>query len=452
MRACDTRFTESKGSPPGMSIVQRPEPLSGHPEPERSPQRFTVSSRDIAILIALLAATTILSQFFRSALAVIAPELINDLNLSPRALGLANGGFFAALMIAQVAVGVAFDRIGPRKTVGALSILMTLGAALHALADNGPTLVAARVVTGIGCAGSFMSALVLVSAWMPPSRWSTGLSWVFGTSQIGILLAGAPLALATGVIGWRASFLGMAVLAAIAGVLFFTFVRDRPPGPPVATPPREHPGVLDGVRQIVAIPGILPVFALFGVAYAAVATVTGLWAGPYLKDVFGLDAPARGLVLTVMALLQMASVLLLGPLDRRFDTRKWLIVAGAAATLIFLAALAVIPRPPLWLAVTLLCAMNATTAYNTLLLTHMRAHFPDHLAGRGSTTGNISQLAGAAVLPILTGYIPAWFGSTDAGYALEAYRLIFATLAVSLAAGLSVYVVMARDIRPSDRM
>lgn len=435
-----------------MSTSQSLEPHSDHPEPDRTTQRFVVSARDIAILIALLAATTILSQFFRSALAVIAPELIHDLSLSPRALGLANGGFFAALMIAQVAVGVAFDKVGPRKTVGGLSILMTLGAALHALADDGLTLVAARVVTGIGCAGSFMSALVLVSAWMPPSRWSTGLSWVFGSSQIGILLAGAPLALATGVIGWRASFLGMAVMAAVAGVMFFVFVRDRPPGLPVTGPAPVQPGVFDGVRQIVAIRGILPVFALFGVAYAAVATVTGLWAGPYLKDVYGLDAPARGVVLTLLALMQMASVLVYGPLDRIFDTRKWLIVAGATATLASLTALACLPQPPLWLALTLLCAMNSTTAYNTLLLTHMRAHFPNHLAGRGSTTGNMAQLGGASVLPILTGFIPAWFGATDMGYAPEAYRLIFATLAVSLAAGLGVYILMARDIRPSDRM
>ena len=79
----------------------------------------SVTGRDIALLVALLATTTILSQFFRTALAVIAPELIHDLQLSPRMLGLANGGFFAALLVAQVAVGVAFDKIGPRRVVGA---------------------------------------------------------------------------------------------------------------------------------------------------------------------------------------------------------------------------------------------------------------------------------------------------------------------------------------------
>ncbi len=406
---------------------------------------------DILLLVGLLAATTILSQFFRTALAVIAPELILDLDLSPRMLGLANGGFFLSLLVAQVAVGVAFDRVGPRKTVGALAIFMTVGAALHALAYDGPTFVAARVVTGIGCAASFMSAVVLISAWLPPARWSTGLSWVFGTSQIGILAAGAPLAYATATVGWRATFLGAAMLAAMAGALFILFVRDRPPG---ASGPDAnglaHLGVLEGLRQIISIPGILPVFALFGVAYGAVATISGLWAGPYLKDIHGLDAPARGLVLTAMAAIQMASIFAFGPLDRRFNTRKGIIVTGGTVTLALMVTLAAVEAPPLWLAVALLSAISAASAYGSVVLAHMRAHFPNHLAGRGATTGNIAQLAGAAVLPILTGFIPGWFGPTNAGYAPEAYRLIFASLAASLAVGLTIYIVGARDIRPRE--
>ena len=427
-------------------------PLSELTAAPAAPARPAVTSRDIALLIALLAATTILSQFFRAALAVIAPELIADLSLSPRMLGLANGGFFAALLVAQVAVGVAFDRVGPRKTVAALSVLMTAGAALHAVATDGPTLVAARLVTGFGCAASFMSALMLVSAWMPPARWSTGLSWVFGSSQLGILLAGAPLALAAGIAGWRTAFLGMSALAAAAGLLFFIFVRDKPPGyvAPLSDP-QLRPSAWDGLRQVLRIPRILPVFALFGVAYASVATVSGLWAGPYLKDIYNLDAAQRGLVLTAMAALQMVSVLVVGPLDRIFNTRKWLIATGAAATLVILCTLAVVPDLPLWGALALLFGANVTTAYNTLLLAHMRGHFPNHLAGRGSTTGNMAQLTGAAMLPILTGFIPGLVGATGNGYAPEAYRLIFATLAAFLGVGLAIYLLRARDIRPSDK-
>ena len=71
-------------------------------------------ARAAAILIVMLSATTILSQFFRSTLTVIAPELIVELKLTSEALGLANAIFFFALLAAQVPVGILFDRIGVR--------------------------------------------------------------------------------------------------------------------------------------------------------------------------------------------------------------------------------------------------------------------------------------------------------------------------------------------------
>ena len=104
-------------------------------------------------------------------------------------------------------------------------------------------------------------------------------------------------------------------------------------------------------------------------------------------------------------------------------------------------------RPSLTGALAALMALSATSAYGSVLLAHIRSHFPDHLAGRGATTGNMAQLAGAAVLPMLTGLIPPLFPVTDSEYSLLAYQWIFATLALALAIGLAVYLT-SRDARP----
>jgi hypothetical protein len=99
------------------------------------------------------------------------------------------------------------------------------------------------------------------------------------------------------------------------------------------------------------------------------------------------------------------------------------------------------------LAIVLLLLLSSASAYGSVMLAHIRSHFPDHLAGRGATTGNMVQLIGAALLSIATGFIPPLFVHAGPGYSPLAYRWIFATLAMALAIGLAVYLT-ANDSKP----
>ena len=59
----------------------------------------------------------------------------------------------------------------------------------------------------------------------------------------------------------------------------------------------------------------------------------------------------------------------------------------------------------------------------------------------------MAQLAGAALLPMLTGLIPPLFPITGSDYSPLAYQWIFATLATALALGLAVYLT-SEDAKP----
>jgi MFS family permease len=393
----------------------------------------------LGAMIAMLIATASLSLFYRTSNAVIAPELIRDLGLAPHMLGSANSAFFIALMILQLPLGVLFDRIGVRRTVAALSVPMAVGSALHALADSGAMLVAARFLVGLGCAGSFMATVVLVPRWFPRERWSTMLGWIFAVSQLGYFLAGTPLAYVAETVGWRHAFLWLAGVALLVGLGILRFVRDYPPGSETAAAAAHGPGALEGLRQVLRAPGILPLFALFSVAYASMITVAGLWIGPYLRDVHGLDAVARGHVVMAVALTLTLGNLLVGPLDRlmRRPKRLVLILGSIAATALGL--LAVVPTLSLSVTIGLLLTMCLASSYGPIVLSQIRSRVPDHLAGRGATTANMAQLTGTSLLPVLTGFIPLYVTGAGPGYATDAYRAMFALLALVLSCGLAVY-------------
>jgi len=274
------------------------------------------------------------------------------------------------------------------------------------------------------------------------------LSWIFAVSQAGILLAATPLAVLTQTVGWRWAFVAAAALAAASGIAFHALVRDEPPGAPQRQRARETVAdLLRGVGAIWRIADITKVLAIHMFAYASMITVLALWAAPYLNDVHGLDPVARGNVLLAMGVAQAAGVLAIGPLDRRFNTRKWIVVVFAAATIAVLLALALIDRPPTTLAVILLVALCAVSSYSLVIVTHGRTLFPDELAGRGVTTVNLAQVTGSALLPIATGWILGGFALAPGHYPEAGYRLVFAVIAAALGLGLLVYV-RARDVKP----
>src|SRR5215203_5887843 len=216
-------------------------------------------------LLLLLIAITCLSQFYRVSNSVIAPELARDLGLSARQLGWAGSAFFFALFAVQVPVGMWFDRYGARRTVAALSVLAMLGSLWIATATDAVDLIGGRAVVGVGCAASFMSAVFLCSRWFPPAKLATPLAWVAAT------------------VGWRNGFLGLAAVTVLVAVVFYAFVRDRPPDQPAAPIKRESFGeIVRGLLEVWTTPGLGPVLAMHFFAYATMLTVLGVWGGPYL--------------------------------------------------------------------------------------------------------------------------------------------------------------------------
>lgn len=398
-----------------------------------------------AALMAALAAMTGLSQFHRTALGVIAPEITAELGLTPAVLGAANGMFFSALMLAQVPVGIALDRIGPRRVVAGLTVIAVAGSVFQAFATDGATLLAARFLVGLGSAASFMAAVVLCARWHRGAAMTLALSRVFALSQMGILLAGAPLAALAGLVGWRGALAGSALLTAASGLLWWRLVRDDPPDrPPPARKVETLREALAGQVSIWRLPGLPRVLAMHLVGYAAAATVIGLWAGPYLADVHGLDAAGRGWALAAMGLAMPAGLLAIGPMERLAGGRRAVVTAGASLAAGTLAALALWPGAPLAAAVLLLVLLVLFSAFPVLVVAEGRALFPDHLVGRGATTVNLAQVLGSALLPMLVGAVVGLFPEVGGTRPEAAYRAGFGALALCLMGGVAGWLLLWR--------
>ena len=392
------------------------------------------------VLVIMLVAMTAFSQFFRTSVGTIAPELRGDIGLDARLLGLANGSFFVAFLVLQLPLGLLFDRYGVRRCVVALTGLAALGSLWGAYAFDPWSFIASRVLVGVGSAGYFMGALVVAGAWFREQRFVSVLSWVYALSNLGTLAATAPLSSAAQWLGWRAAFVGIALFTLALGVALHVYMRDAPPdAPPRPAPPTSFAGMLDGWREVWRTPGLQPILAMAAIAYASVSTILGTWAAPYLNDVFGAGPYLRGELLLVFASAQVLGTLGWGQLAAHRVGTRWVIAHCSIAGIVALGLLALWPSPPLWLAAALVAVFCLLASFGSLVMMEGRRLFPEHIAGRGITTVNLTQVGGSALLPIMTGAIVGWAPTASGEGSALAYRLAFGVIALCLLAGLIAY-------------
>ena len=388
----------------------------------------------------VLCGAYVASQFYRVANAAIAPELMAELSLSAEAMGGITGLFFLSFAAAQIPTGILLDRYGARRTMAALFGVAVLGAITFATADGGAGLAIGRILLGLGCAAGLMGAMVVIARWYPEARFASLTAMLFVVGGGGTLLATTPLAWAVEGIGWRGAFLAMAGLTGVFAVLLLLIVRDTPPGQVEAGNKGESwTEILAGLHAVIANRQLWLVSAIQFVSYATVLSVVGLWGGPYLADVHGLDGVSRGNVLLAMNVAVLAGVSLYGQLDRHAGSRKWLIVAGALITAAILALLAVLEKPEFWLATVLLLLFATIGSYVMLNHAHARAILPDHLIGRGLTFQNLAVFMGVAVIQSASGLIVGGFDHVDGRSPEIAYRWIFAFLAVLLIVAAAIF-------------
>jgi MFS family permease len=387
------------------------------------------------------------SMFFRGANGVIAPELMAELQIAPARMGLVTGAFFLTFGLAMIPGGLALDRFGPRRTIASLSLLGVLGCVIFATATGWIGLAIGRVVLAVACVCILMGSVATLSRWVKPAELGTYVGYISAAGAVGNMLTATPMALLVQWVGWRGAYWVFASLCVVVSAAIWFGVRDQRSGEPLAST-RESPAeVWAGLREVLRFRYLVPFMAAQAVIYPTAVTITGLWVGPYLADIYGLSPTARGNVLLLMTAIGFVGSLVIGRLDGVFNTRKGVVIGLTLLTAASLLPLALWGGAPLWLATLCLCVAIGVAGVISVLHTHVRVSFPERIAGRGLSTINAANMGGAFLLSAATGAIVDQFRGASGAAPPLAYQLVFAFLIAALLVGLLFYR-RVPDVRP----
>ena len=250
---------------------------------------------------------------------------------------------------------------------------------------------------------------------------------LFRSGALGLIVATTPLELAVQAAGWRSVFLGLSIFTFAVAALIFLAVPERA----TATAPVTTLG--QKVREIVKIardPVYLALAPLLAVVTGTHVAIQTLWAGPWLRDVAGLDRSDVANRLFLMAMAFLAGILLSGMIT------DWLTRRGASLLHIMLGFLAIFFVAQLGLMleikgldIWLWTAFAMSGQVSVLVFPWLGSYYGARLSGRANSAVNLPMFGMAFVCQYAIGAVIDLFPSTPSGgYAPEAYRIAFAWL------------------------
>jgi MFS family permease len=369
-----------------------------------------------------------LSYFFRNVNALIAPQLVSELNLSAADLGLLTAAYFLTFGAFQIPLGLLLDRFGPRRVQSCLLLAAATGAMVFGSGESAFSLAIGRGLIGLGVAGGLMSAFMAFVLWFPRRRLPLVNGFYMAFGGLGALAATEPLEVVLAATHWRSVFFaGGAVTAVIAAVIF------------VAVPERERKTAaptlakqLDGLKEIYSSRLFWRLAPLTASTLGTGFAVTGLWAGPWLRDIAGLGRDGVASHLFVSAVGLVVGSALSGILVEGFR----LIGVGILGVVGLMATIFMIAQVAMILEITaasyfILGAYGFMINAITLTYPALSQRFPVEYAGRVVTALNLLVIIAAFSYQYLMGWILGlWPTTATGGYSGEAYKVAFISVLV----------------------
>lgn len=345
----------------------------------------------------------ILSQFYRSSVAVIAPDLIRDLALDSWELSTVSASFFYAFALMQIPVGIFLDSVGPRITMALLTLVAVIGALVFSQGESYSSLTLGRALLGIGMACNFMGGLKLITTWFSPKQFATLSALIVSIGTAGNIAAATPLVLMVQAMGWRNAFITMSAATFLIMVLFFFWVSDTPEVQKTkAARKTSKPGIKDTMktaRMLFSQKDFWIISFSTFCRYGIYASVQALWAGPYLTKVAGFSSVTTGNILLLMSIGLIIGCPLSGHLsDMIFNSRKKIIIPGLVCMAGILWCLVFLPPEtgPVILSV-LFFGFGLFSGSGQIMYAHIKEQVPHENAGMAMTAINFFTMAGVAV-------------------------------------------------------
>jgi len=263
------------------------------------------------IVYALVVSVYFFVYFHRVAPAVMGQAFMKEWSLSGTTLGIMSSLYFLFYAAVQIPSGIFTDFIGPKKLIILSALSIVIGSFLSYIAPTFTVLAIGRALIGAGAGLTFVPLAKILRYWFRRREFATMIGLNTSIGNVGAIFASAPLVAFMVLVGWRNIFLYISIIILFLVVMIIKFVEDSPEKK--GFPPIEQQEVniaykidlkttiAQGISIWLKNPTIFLLAIIIAICYGTLMGFEGLWAGPFLANVYKMNNATIGNFLLITA-------------------------------------------------------------------------------------------------------------------------------------------------------
>ncbi|MDN7425865.1 MFS transporter [Burkholderia sp. AU45388] len=208
--------------------------------------------RATSIVLVMLCVMYFITYLDRVNVSTAAAGFGREFGLNRTEIGLVFSAFAYPYLVFQIIGGWVSDRFGARRTLLACGLLWAVATLLTGMAGGLASLLAARLLLGLGEGATFPAATSAMARWVPREKrgFAQGITHAF--SRVGNAVAPAAVVAVMAVYGWRESFYICGVISIVWVAVWALVYTEHPKDHPRITqaeldalpPPKQKPATV----------------------------------------------------------------------------------------------------------------------------------------------------------------------------------------------------------------
>jgi len=188
--------------------------------------RLTLDKRYVVLIV--MSIFSIITYLDRTSISITGNNITSELGLSITQFGWVLAAFSFAYGIFEIPTGILGDKLGPKKILTRIVIWWSLFTILTGFSYTFTALLIVRFLFGVGEAGAYPNATVVISKWFPKGERGRAQSFIWIASRIGGALAPFLSVIIMNTFGWRWVFYIFGTLGIIWVIFWNYWFKDEP--------------------------------------------------------------------------------------------------------------------------------------------------------------------------------------------------------------------------------